>query len=1051
MKNKRKLKFLPLVFATGLILSGCFLDPKMPEGNSGWLPPEPTSHEPISNSSEMPTSSQGGNTSSSQEVIPAAKTYVVTFMNAGLPLQISEVKEGQCAVYSGETPTKRADAGSKFYRFKGWDRDIKAPITEDTVFNAQFTSYQNEMMVDDFESYADSGSMKDEGWKALGYNNQSETWTTETSAAVSLGSKSVEGQKALRFDAWENGTGYKFAKEIADGTFTKAVNALKFRLMVPKINTVKVLLHAKVMIEGTLQNPSFTYTLQPTSSEYVEYTIPLADDGWALWGKAGDSIAKMAGWVGVHQDDLVNYLTRIEFYVQGNDGIGGQPYAAFLDSVKFVTLDTPELAEKETMGSYNRYTGELATGNVVRLDIAENGDASATIVDMEVPQTIPGKVIVNADKTIKFTSADEGQTLEYIGKLVNGGQQVEFVSATGAVSQMVGEMNMNAVQVVDNYESYATDGVAYYQNSPIGSRSGCRGAYYSEYYAGGTASAPWGKSGWSLLGGQGDQLKLKQDSGAHSGNQYLCVKHSKSFAFRYMQFGLFDGTAEQNAFRGTTLSFWARTNGYVNNFKVSMYSQSAPTLSTKDSYVKSVTVNPTAALGEWTHYELELNPNLTYYGFMIFTEKNTNLSGNEAWLYIDDVEVYTANPYKVYVPDAQLTAGQTFLGKVNKTNNVVLQIGTNGIATISAPAYNMGGVACPYTINKKEVTFQTGGLGNVVATINDDNSKITVTSATGQLGLLQGLVLNEVKVTENVESYDKDGQMYYQGMTNAANRSGLRGAYYCDWYTGGSGSAIGGSGWALLGGSGDQLSRSTQYVHSGSYSMKVRRNNGSTMRYTTWGLSDGTATALPKSNVLEMYVKNPNSVQLKLKVAAYYQQQVTPSTQSSNRSFRDDYVIPANSDWTRITLDLNSTKTYYGFSLIVVNSGSGNSSDYFYVDDINFYSEDNNINAYYSTYKNETFTGNIAVGQASIRFDELGVCHLACAALGSGEVDCKYNIVGNELTIKVPQLMSGSGSVIVGTLASNPGSNTFTFTTTSTTGELAAAVPNGTVMTANIA
>ena len=205
------------------------------------------------------------------KVTVAAQKFAVKFVVDGVEVQTGEVEEGQTASYTGETPTKAADANAVKYRFKGWDKDLTQPITADTTFTAQFAAYAAEQMVDDFESYTSNGDMADAGWKALGYQNDTQTWTDNTKAAVSLGTKSVEGNKALRFDAWENGVGYKFAKDFT--ALPKSANALKFRLQVPSINTVKVILKGKVTIAGQEQVPTFTYTLAPKSSEYVEYVI----------------------------------------------------------------------------------------------------------------------------------------------------------------------------------------------------------------------------------------------------------------------------------------------------------------------------------------------------------------------------------------------------------------------------------------------------------------------------------------------------------------------------------------------------------------------------------------------------------------------------------------------------------------------------------------------------------------------------------------------------------------------------------------------------------
>ena len=513
MKNKKQIAFLSVILASTMIMAACG---GKPSNNS--------------NSSNSASDSSSETTSSSDA--PVVK-HTATFVANGQTVYSVEVVEGECAEFVGAEPTKAADANAFKYGFRGWDKDpAETPITEDTTFTAQFQPYVQEAMIDDFEAYEEKGDLVDAGWHALGYDNGSKEWVKDTKAAVTLGTKSVEGQKSLRFDAWENGVGYKFAKAFAEGAFPKSANALKFRLMVPSINTVKVMLYANATVindqgQEEEMEPEFAYTINPISGEYVDYVIPLDDDGWALWGDAEKTIKSVAAWTGFHQDDILQHLTKLEFYIEGNDHGSYQPYAAFLDSIRFVTLDAPVKSEEETMGTYNKYTGYLADGHTIKIEIGANNAASATILDTQQPQTINGTVAVDG-KEITFTSADNGVTLVYKGKMVNGGQKIQFVSATGAYAEGAQGMSLTAVQVVDNFESYTEDGQAYYQGDGHGKadRKGCRGAYYSEYYAG-SGSTDWGGNGWSLLGGSGDQLKLKADSGAHSGGKYICVKHSK--------------------------------------------------------------------------------------------------------------------------------------------------------------------------------------------------------------------------------------------------------------------------------------------------------------------------------------------------------------------------------------------------------------------------------------------------------------------------------------------------------------------------------------------
>ena len=647
MKNRKISAFLSLAFATSLLIVACNQKPTSESSASSSVEPSSSqSQSTISSDSSVPSSSSissGGSVSSdsSSSSMPLPK-YTVTFKVHGQVVQTSQVEEGEKALYTGETPVKNPDADSFKYEFRGWGAGYDDPITKDTEFNAVFAGYIQEYLIDDFEKYEDTASMMDEGWYPLGYTNSG--WSRETKAAVSLSNKSEEGKQSLRFDAWENGVGYKYAKDFKTGEFNKAVNALKFRAMAPYINDFKVILHASGYFAGKTQAVSFTYPVgKLTSSQFVEYIIPFDSDNWQLWNEPGKSIKAVAGWLGIHQDDLLNYITKIEFYLQGSDNTGGQPYMAFLDSARFLTLENPAYEENETMTLEKAYTGQLTNNQVIKLEIGENKAATATVLG-DTPTAVPGQIEVDG-KDVVFTSADSGATLKYTGKFNNGGKAIKYVSATGQVAALCENVDLNALQVVDNYEQYTADGVAYYASNTIEDRRGCRGNYYSEYYKG-SGSSPWGGNNWSLMEGNGDQLKLMQDAeGAHSGNNYLSLKHVKDKAMRYMQWGLFDGSSISKSVYGSKFSFWAKTDGWVKDITVYFYYQPMPTNASRDSYVKKVQFVEEAALTEWKHYEMDLKPFMGYYGFMILVEKNYDLSTNQSYLFIDDVECYTVSPY----------------------------------------------------------------------------------------------------------------------------------------------------------------------------------------------------------------------------------------------------------------------------------------------------------------------------------------------------------------------------------------------------------------------
>ena len=1006
MKNKTKFAFLTVALSAMMVLGACGKTESSsvsPSESNSVIPSETSqtsevSSDSASESSEQESSSQSSESSnqSSESSIPTPSTYTVTFKVDGQVVQTSQVEEGGLAVYEGAEPTKAGDVNASKYKFEGWDRDLSLPITADTVFNAVFSAYYDEVAIDDFESYDDTASMIDEGWLALGYTSTG--WTDETKAAVSLATNAADGNKALRLDAWQNGVGYKAVKTFKDKEFTQPANALAFKIMVPSTVEIKVLLHATATIQGQIMAPSFTYTIgKPISSEYVDYVVPLADDGWALWGEAGKSIKAVADWSGIDEDDILSYLTKIEFYFAGNDNIGGQSYIGFIDSVKFVTLDNPANTVQEHVQLYSTYTGTVASGNVLRVDIQNNGAATASIIDLEVPQTVNGNVVLES-REVTFTSADGGASLLYKGRITNGGQLIKHISATGAFANQVSDMDLLAVQTVDNYESYETDGVAYYQGqTDKNARSGCRGAYYSEYYAG-SGSSEWGGGGWQLMGGDGSQLKLKQDpAGAHSGNNYLCLKHAKDKAMRYIQWGLFDGTSEQNSFRGSKFSFWAKSNGWVNQFKLYMYSQTKPTNATKDEKVKSFQFTESEAISDWKHYEIDLNPNLVYYGFVILIEKNYDLSANQAYLYIDDVEVYGANPYAHYeepIPepekDYNLVPSSVYYAKYNEYLKMTLNITSLSDVTLTIPGLSQQ-VSGTYTVDEYEITMDFDGV-IYKATTNDYKDKLTFKSLSGS-GVAASVLNNasfDLEIGDNAETYTEDGKMYYSGNTNEALMSGARGAYFCDYYSGGGSDPVGGDGWSLMGGSGDQLQLDKTNAYQGSQSLKIKRNKGMDMRYLQWCLYKGDGQPITGMDKFVVYYKNPTAEAITVRTMVYKISKITPSTQGADNRAGVDFEVPANSGWVRCEVELDPNTTYYGYGFMPMKASGATVTDFINVDYAHYVKAGNESDLNYYVKKGDVLTN--AYTDAIITFGDPGQLTFNYASQGINNVTCSYTM-----------------------------------------------------------
>lgn len=635
--------------------------------SGGQITSDPTT-APTSQPTSTPTSSPSGGASSghtaptstptsaptSSSTSAPEPTYTVTWKNYdGSDLEVdTNVPKGTMPTYDGEEdPVRPGDASAPKYMFTGWDK-VPMEVTSDVTYVAQYEAYAFYQLVDDFEDYEVANELKDEGWFVT--TSTASGWSTETSANLSLSSNSIEGTQALRFNSYRNTVGFKINKTIEDNTFDELTNAVEFTLMTPA-NPIKATLLLNIPFDHPIQGPIIATLKHPipvTSGEYVDYIIPFDDNGWLLWEDQID-LQEAADYLGITRDRLASMLSGFEIYLQ-YDNCSPSDYAAFLDKFQFTTVDDQEVVTSEDLQYYSRYTGTTVEGNTLRVDIAYNGDAVARVIDSETPLEIEGHVDVDyATREMVFSSNAEG-VLTYTGKMINRGQKINFVSATGSAAASVAEMNLDAVQVLEDFEEYTESGTAYYQgNTNKNNRSGLRGAYYSEMYTG-SGSADWGGGGWELLDGEGNQMNLIQDGYAHAGDQYLSLHRDQSRAHRYMQWEVFDGTSDIHSYRGSTFSFWAKTSGVVKTVTVYALSISAPTASNykNGGNSKSGTFVP-ETLDEWTHYSFELNPNIVYYGFIILVEKDYDHSA--AQLFIDDIEIYTADPYAEYIPPVAVT------------------------------------------------------------------------------------------------------------------------------------------------------------------------------------------------------------------------------------------------------------------------------------------------------------------------------------------------------------------------------------------------------------
>lgn len=202
--------------------------------------------------------------------------------------------------------------------------------------------------------------------------------------------------------------------------------------------------------------------------------------------------------------------------------------------------------------------------------------------------------------------------------------------------------------------------------------------------------------------------------------------------------------------------------------------------------------------------------------------------------------------------------------------------------------------------------------------------------------LFANAVMESYQVLDDFESYTQTG-IGYDSTHTPDQISGLRGAYFADFYSGSaSTSPVGGPNWEIMRSTDYlELNKDLENVHSGNQSARFKYNSSNQMRYLTYGLSDGTATPITRGSTFSLWTKGVATRDNVIKVRLYTAPLIMKSNQDSDCVISTEYTIPMNADWTEIKFSIDPNKTFYGFGIYPMK-GHGTGA-YFYVDDISIY------------------------------------------------------------------------------------------------------------------
>ena len=321
-------------------------------------------------------------------------------------------------------------------------------------------------------------------------------------------------------------------------------------------------------------------------------------------------------------------------------------------------------------------------------------------------------------------------------------------------------------------------------------------------------------------------------------------------------------------------------------------------------------------------------------------------------VYFDDIRLGVTPTSTVIDQKFEVTDGQ-YAFKSNLINAGVFTYAANGQSKVEfRQSNNLVTIPVTCTLDgptqSMTITSVEAGLDFVANIKSTDAGKtFSLQSVSGTAApYIQGMALDRCQTLFDFENFDSTGVGLDQSHTDPSAFSGLRKEFYSDYYSGGSGSAIGGDGWSMMGSS-DYLNLSTEVAHTGAKSMRLEYNSSNQMRFLTYGLSQEGGSAYAKCSYLSMWVRANSTRTNKIKLKAFYINQVTPSTQSSMDEIEVDIAQDENHGWVEVRVELKASKNYYGFAILPMKNSGSSSGDgqYFYVDDICVY---NTISPFYN-------------------------------------------------------------------------------------------------------
>lgn len=554
---------------------------------------------------------------------------------------------------------------------------------------------------------------------------------------------------------------------------------------------------------------------------------------------------------------------------------------------------------------------------------ATRSGTSAVIetLNKEVNESYSGTLSINNDELVcTMTGALAAVNAQLKWTIQSNLAKFAFKSATAdvpAYESALPHLDLYPVYQVEDYESFTATGVGKDQSHAWSEISGLRAAYHSDYYSGASSvsdkTSLFGDKGWSFMGSS-DYITYTANKG-HNNSKAAIFKLNANKC-RYVSMNSMINVPKAIG-RGSYLSFWAK-GGYTSD--LSTLSSNSTNLKVRVFFANPITkcddttgtaqVVTIPAKSDWARYTIALDSSKTYYGFSFFSDSATS------YVPIDDIEIYTHNPYAVYEPPVTPSYKKTLTVRDNITVTgvgnipVYIALGDNNSPTV----FVNGTDANPsnYTVDadsnlSMDLSYTVSSLtATKLEAVVNDHSLTSVKIS----GTLATYIENNGSITLNEITYDQN-----LNEENLTSSDQLKAAMN-RWYMSGS--------WQKDTTNADRLALDTSVHCNGDKSIKLRCYSAA----FSVTLTNDFSSAQSKTG-LGYWVRNNTGKSLKTKFFIYKGTGLTNSSQPGS-----EVTVPGDGTWTYVqcgfTADIYNIRLYFELS-----GGAG--TDFINIDYIHLY------------------------------------------------------------------------------------------------------------------